>query len=41
VKLSKNKLIEKTLNKYKKLYEDGKITKKIFLKKKRRLLERL
>jgi hypothetical protein len=40
-KLSRNKLIEKKLKKYKKLYDDRKISKKIFLKKKKRLLERL
>jgi len=34
-------LVEEKLKKYKKLYADGKISKQIFLRKKRQLLEKL
>ena len=39
--LSRERFIEEKLKKYKKLYADGKISKKIFLRKKRLLLEKL
>ena len=39
--LSKERFIEEKLKNYKKLYDDGKISKKIFLRKKRQLLEKL
>ena len=39
--LSKERFIEEKLKNYKKLYDDGKISKKTFLRKKRQLLEKL
>ena len=39
--LSRERFVEEKLKNYKKLYADGKISKKIFLRKKRQLLEKL
>ena len=39
--LARERFIEEKLKNYKKLYDDGKISKKIFLRKKRQLLEKL
>ena len=39
--LWEERLIEEKLKNYKKLYADGKISKKIFLRKKKQLLEKL